>query len=101
MPYTGGVEIGTSSVSQNLTVYGNIYATGQVTAGTASDIALKDDIRKLNTDFAKKVVFNLNPVAYVWTKKATELSGGSLKGSDYGFSAQEVEKLLPQAIGTI
>ncbi|MBQ8132491.1 MAG: hypothetical protein IJ193_08370, partial [Bacilli bacterium] len=52
MPYTGGVTIGTSSVSQDLTVYGNIYATGQVTAGTASDIALKDDIRKLNTDFA-------------------------------------------------
>lgn len=42
----------------------------------------------------------LRPVSFTWNSIATELYS-EYKGNDIGLIAQEVEKLLPQAIGTI
>lgn len=98
----GCVAIGaTADLNYKLYVNGNLAATGAITAGSASDAHLKDDIRNLDTTFARSVIMASRPVAFVWDKKATELSGGDLKGQDYGLIAQEVEGLLPQAIGSI
>ena len=42
----------------------------------------------------------LRPVTFTWNDKATELYD-QYKGDDLGFVAQEVEGVLPVAIGTI
>lgn len=79
---------------------GNIVAVGAVTAGAASDVRLKDNIDTITTENAKKIILALNPVTFEWNDLATTLYDG-YTGKDLGFIAQEVEEILPQAIGTI
>lgn len=101
--HSGNVTIGTGGTTdygQKLYVAGNIVATGAITAGAASDARLKTNIRALSADAAKRIVMGLNPVTFTWNDKATELYN-QYKGDDLGFVAQEVEGVLPVAIGTI
>lgn len=83
-----------------LTMYGNITATGAITAGAASDARLKTNIFTLSDSDAKALIMALRPVSFTWNDKATELYD-QYKGDDLGFVAQEVENVLPVAIGTI
>lgn len=96
----GNVGIGTTTPSQKLHVAGNILATGAITAGAASDARLKTNISILSDSDAKALIMALRPVTYTWNDKATELYD-QYKGDDLGFVAQEVENVLPVAIGTI
>lgn len=96
----GNVGIGTTSPSQKLHVAGNILATGAITAGAASDARLKTNISTLSDSDAKALIMALRPVSFTWNDKATELYD-QYKGDDLGFVAQEVEGVLPMAIGTI
>ena len=81
-----------------LTVYSNILATGAITAGTASDSRLKDNIATLCN--ASSVLRQLRGVGFDWNALATDKSS-YFKGHDVGLIAQEVEPLIPSAIGTI
>ena len=78
----------------------NIVATGAITAGSASDARLKTNISTLSDYDARALIMALRPVTFTWNDKATELYD-QYKGNDLGFVAQEVENVLPVAIGTI
>ena len=84
----------------SISAAGNAACSGAITAGSASDSRLKTNISTLSDEDAKKLVMALRPVTFTWNEKATELYD-QYKGNDLGFIAQEVEGLLPQAIGSI
>jgi len=78
---------------------GTILSAGYVTGGAgASDVRLKQNVRTMPD--CLDVVMALRPVRFEWNARATELCP-VYKGADVGFVAQEVEALLPSAIGTI
>lgn len=83
-----------------LTTTGSFVANGAITAGSASDARLKTNISTLSDSDAKTLIMALRPVTFTWNDKATELYD-QYKGNDLGFVAQEVENVLPVAIGTI
>lgn len=94
----GNIGIGTPDPSAKLHVAGNILATGAITAGTASDSRLKSNIATLVN--ASSVLRQLRGVGFDWNALATDKSS-YFKGHDVGLIAQEVEPLIPSAIGTI
>lgn len=89
--------IGTNAPTQKLHVVGNIVATGEVSAGNASDRRLKKDISILSERETAHVLSHLNPVSFTWNAKAEELSGGGKKGIARSFVADEFLSLLPNA----
>lgn len=80
-----------------LYVANNIVATGEVSAGNASDRRLKKDISTLSEGETEHVLSALNPVSFVWNAKAEELSNGRKRGIAYSFVADEFLSLLPNA----
>ena len=71
----------------------NVYSvsTSQVISGDfndTSDIGLKENIKTIDSGLS--IVNKLNPVTFDWKNKK--------KGSNSGFIAQEVEKLLPDDV---
>ena len=78
-------------------VANNIVATGEVSAGNASDRRLKKDISTLSERETEHVLSALNPVSFVWNEKAEELSNGRKRGIAYSFVADEFLSLLPNA----
>jgi hypothetical protein len=89
----GNVGIGTTSPSYKLHVNGTAYATGA--AGALSDGRHKKNINDLSLD-ALRVVKELRPVTFAWK----EPQDNGMEGAQLGFIAQEVEKVLPDAILT-
>ena len=89
------VNIGTSSISQDFKVFGNINATGNIIAGVSSDRRLKKDIRSISHSEAADLLSVLNPVVFQWNETAAEL--GELHGVARGFLADEYLDLLPNA----
>jgi hypothetical protein len=87
----GNVGIGTTAPSYLLHVAGTAYATGA--AGALSDIRHKRNVKTL-ADGALAIVNKLRPVSFVWKKPADD----GMKGEQFGFIAQEVEKVLPQLV---
>lgn len=91
-------DIVASAVTANgIYCKGNIVASGQVSAGNASDRRLKKDISTLSERETKHVLSHLNPVSFTWNAKAEELSGGDKKGIARSFVADEFLSLLPNA----
>ncbi|HJP19090.1 MAG: hypothetical protein CMD96_03515 [Gammaproteobacteria bacterium] len=88
------VAIGRSEYSgHTLWVEGSAYATGA--AGALSDIRHKKNVRSI-TDSALSIMANLRPVTYEWKKPVDS----GMEGTQIGFVAQEVEKVLPDAVLT-
>ena len=74
-----------------------IATTGSVKAIALrldSDARLKENIKPINGDLA----LSLNPVTYTWNKAGKD-KGGNDK-LQYGFIAQEVEKIMPDVVYT-
>ncbi|MCB0653030.1 MAG: tail fiber domain-containing protein [Saprospiraceae bacterium] len=69
---------------------------------TASDFSLKKEIGPLDKTFnALKLINNLNPVSYFWAEKNPfdlEIPEDVLLKKQYGFIANEVEKILPEIV---
>lgn len=80
-----------------LYVANNIVATGEVSAGNASDRRLKKDISTLSERETEHVLSALHPVSFIWNEKAEELSNGRKRGIAYSFVADEFLSLLPNA----
>ena len=89
-----------TSPSYNFYVDGSAVATGAVTAGSASDQRLKENIVSMNGADAKSLIMALRPVTYRWNALATSLYD-KYEGEDVGFVAQEVQPYMPVAISTI
>ena len=97
---SGNVSIGTTTdTGQKLYVNGNIVATGEVTAYSASDIRLKANIKPIMS--AIDVINKLNPVSYNWNEKAKELNPLKDDSTEYGLIAQELEEVLPELVHPI
>ena len=80
---------------------GEIRATNDVTAFYSSDVALKENI--INIPNALDAVKKLNGVLFDWKKSYIDQRGGEdgyfVRKRDVGVIAQEVEKVLPEAVG--
>ena len=81
---------GTSNVA--ISANGTIQASGDITAFSTSDRALKDNIAIISDPIAK--IQSINGVVFEWNKQAPD----HLKGNDYGVIAQEIEEVLPLAV---
>ena len=95
---TNNAGAGYDWACKDLNASGNILASGAITAGTASDSRLKSNIATLVN--ASSVLRQLRGVGFDWNTLATDKSS-YFKGHDVGLIAQEVEPLIPSAIGTI
>ena len=100
-----GIGYNITNPSAKLHVNGAIYATGTI---TSSDIRLKKNINKFSmTKDIKEKINKLESITYDWdVNKDTETKKDSLSKIDreffqkkqYGFSAQEVQKIFPELV---
>ena len=81
---------------------GEIRATNDVTAFYSSDVSLKENIHNISSPMEK--VQNLNGVLFDWKKEFIDSKGGEdgyfVRKTDVGVIAQDVEKVLPEVVGT-
>ena len=79
---------------------GEIRATNDVTAFYSSDVALKENI--INIPNPLEAIKKLNGVLFDWKKSYMDQKGGEdgyfVRKKDVGVIAQEVEKVLPEAV---
>jgi len=79
---------------------GQIRATDDITAFYSSDIALKEDI--VNIPNPLEAIKKLNGVTFNWKQSWLDEQGGEdgyfVRKKDIGVIAQEVEKVLPEAV---
>jgi hypothetical protein len=79
---------------------GEIRATNDVTAFYSSDVALKENI--VNIPNPLEAIKKLNGVLFDWKKSYMDKRGGEdgyfVRKRDVGVIAQEVEKVLPEAV---
>ena len=85
--------------SKSFWVNGNIVATGEVTAYSASDVRLKTDVTTLKDSL--RIIELLNPVSYKWNSIAKELNPLKDNNTDYGLIAQELECVMPELVHSI
>lgn len=102
----GNVMVGSGTPSYKLDVSGVIHSTtgifsdGYVTAGSASDARLKDNVRTMEFGDAMAILANARPVRFSWNGLANSLCEKYV-GNDMGMIAQEVEPYIPEAISSI
>jgi len=81
---------------------GEIRATNDVTAFYSSDVSLKENI--VNIPSPMDLVSKLNGVLFDWKKDYIDQKGGEdgyfVRKKDVGVLAQDVEKVLPEIVGT-
>lgn len=79
---------------------GEIRATNDVTAFYSSDVSLKENI--VNIPNPLEAIKKLNGVLFDWKKSYIDQRGGEdgyfVRKKDVGVIAQEVEKVLPEAV---
>ena len=81
---------------------GEIRATNDITAFYSSDVSLKENIHNISSPMDK--VQNLNGVLFDWKQDYIDGKGGEdgyfVRKRDVGVVAQDVEKVLPEVVGT-
>ncbi|MER2559515.1 MAG: tail fiber domain-containing protein [Myxococcaceae bacterium] len=92
---TGNVGIGIAAPTQKLQVNGNVLATNVL---VPSDARLKENI--VTIERARELLRMLNGVHYTW-KKDAQAKFGATSGGDVGLLAQDVQKVLPEAVITL
>lgn len=90
----GRVSINTNTLDQTLTVNGNASKVGGGSWLAFSDERLKKIKGRFNGGL--KAVMKLRPLRYEYKKD--NLAGVKSDGEHIGFSAQEVEKVIPEAV---
>ena len=95
MTMTGGnVGIGTNAPTQKLSVNGTAGKTGGGTWDVFSDVRLKNVRGKFNSGL--NAVMRLQPLRYEY--KPDNALGLTSEGEHVGFSAQDVQKVIPEAV---
>lgn len=99
--YSGAV--GASSLSAgtgNAAPDGEIRATGNIIAYTSSDARLKTDVGRISNALDK--VLAIGGYNFTWTDDAMKSRGGEdgyfVRSKDVGVIAQEIEKVVPEAV---
>ena len=91
-----GVGVGASGVE------GEIRATDQITAYSASDERLKTNIAEIKN--AAESITKLRGVTFDWTDEEIDRRGGEdgtfVRRNSVGVIAQEVEEIMPEAVAT-
>jgi hypothetical protein len=77
---------------------GEIRATNNVTAFYSSDERLKDNVQVITNALAK--VLQIRGVEFDWNNLTEPEDGYFVRKHDVGVIAQEVEKILPEVVGT-
>jgi hypothetical protein len=94
----GGLGVGTDAGTTD----GQIRATDDITAFYSSDVALKENIHNIESPMDK--VQQLNGVLFDWKEEYIKNNGGEdgyfVRKTDVGVIAQDVEKVLPEVVGT-
>ena len=94
----GGLGVGTDAGSTD----GQIRATDDITAFYSSDVALKENIHNIDSPMNK--VQQLNGVLFDWKEDYIKKNGGEdgyfVRKTDVGVIARDVEKVLPEVVGT-
>jgi hypothetical protein len=85
-------------ISTSLSVTGNIYSSGEVTAYYSSDRRLKQNIQSFS---ALDVIDKMKPVTFEWNDKAKELNSSKDDRNNFGLIAQEVKQILPELVHSI
>jgi hypothetical protein len=97
-PQFNSLGIGTAASATT----GQIRATDDITAFYSSDVALKENIQ--NIPSASDKIEQLNGVLFDWKQDWIDTNGGEdgyfVRKSDVGVIAQDVEKVLPEIVGT-
>ena len=95
MTFTGGnVGIGTAAPTDKLSVNGSASKPGGGSWSVFSDARLKNIRGKFNTGL--NAVMQLQPLRYEY--RPNNAMGINSAGEHIGFSAQEVQKVIPQAV---
>jgi len=94
----GGLGVGIDAAATD----GQIRATDDITAFSSSDVALKENIHNIDSPMDK--VQQLNGVLFDWKEDFIKKNGGEdgyfVRKTDVGVIAQDVEKVLPEVVGT-
>ena len=97
-PQFNSVGVGTGASATT----GQIRATDDITAFYSSDVALKENIQNIPSPSDK--IEQLNGVLFDWKQDWIDTNGGEdgyfVRKSDVGVIAQDVEKVLPEIVGT-
>ena len=93
----GNVGINTFTPSQTLNVNGNILATGSI---TPSDERIKENIVNANTDDNLNHILAIQVKHYDYTDNYVEYCNKD-DTPNYGFIAQQVEQVIPNAVKTV
>ena len=97
MTMTGGnIGIGTNAPTQKLSVNGTAGKTGGGTWDVFSDVRLKNVRGKYNSGLS--AVMRLQPLRYKY--KTDNALGLTSEGEHIGFSAQDVQQVMPEAVTT-
>ena len=86
------------TTSGGVAVTGALTATGDITAFYTSDKTLKTNIENIPNPIDK--VMELNGVYYNWTQEAQDKYDHLGEEKEVGVIAQQVEKVLPELVGT-
>jgi len=84
------VSSGGLDVTGNSLISGELNVTGDITAFFTSDERLKNNIKPIEDPLTK--VLSISGNTYSWNEKSGK------KGNDVGVIAQEIEKVLPEAV---
>ncbi|MFA6330342.1 MAG: tail fiber domain-containing protein [Candidatus Micrarchaeia archaeon] len=93
----GNVGIGTTTPSYTLTVAGTAWVTSGSWSG--SDARWKKNVTALSPSTSLEKVLALKPVNFLW-KTAEYPNMGFTNGTQVGFIAQDVEKVIPEVVTT-
>jgi hypothetical protein len=76
---------------------GNLTCTGDIISfGSLSDIRLKKDVESIDIEKAIDVVSRLRGVTFKWREDV--FNENKRNTNDIGFIAQEIEKIIPEAV---
>jgi len=90
---------GAITVNGDATITGTTRCSQDVIAYFSSDINLKENIKPIDSPL--KAILKLAGYSFDWKKEASEDPNyAHLQGNDYGLIAQEVEKVIPEAVQT-
>jgi hypothetical protein len=94
-PFYASVTTGLVTLGNGLNVTGAITATGEITA-YASDGRLKGNVETISN--AMDRVMSISGVTFDWLPEVADLGFIPVKTHDVGVIAQDVERVLPEAV---